>query len=260
MGHIHLGVLPATRKWREVVDLLDGHATAGEIAGASAVAAEQDLSRAADNPVFVECVRLLAMIPQAARSADFGSALRDLGIPAANNPGTLQIISATGIWLDQFARQQGNRTDFGELARRALLSTLMTNIEDGLPGLFDATPADVSHATASLSSSRAFSPYARDFFSRLLSDTLSFWLDRKLSTRVGHGRRFDNVGERAGFDTSLQQYCREATRIIAEFSSGWYGKTINREGRIDRLQATRFGAVAFKKITEELRRKRDAAA
>ena len=57
---------------------------------------------------------------------------------------------------------------------------------------------------------------------------------------------------------ALDQYCSEATRIIREFAEGWYGKTLYRDGTITAERAAAFGAVAFKKIGEELRRKREA--
>lgn len=260
MGHIHLGVLPQSRKWREVVALLEGGAKDADIVQASSVAAEADLTRAADDPLFVECVRLLAMIPQAARNDQFGHALRDLGLPVGDDPTLLQILSATGQWLDRVAREQGHRSDFGELARKALVSTLSTGISDALPGLFEATTADVQVAARDFSQSARFAPLARAFFTRLLSDTLSNWLDRTLSTHVGEGRRFANMEERTAFNGALNQYCFEATRIIREFAGGWYGKTIYRNGAIDTRQAAVFGAVAFKKTTEELRRKRGSYA
>ena len=53
---------------------------------ASAVAAEGTLQRAVDDAVFIEAVRLLAMIPQAAGDPEFGRALRELGIPARHDP------------------------------------------------------------------------------------------------------------------------------------------------------------------------------
>lgn len=98
----------------------------------------------------------------------------------------------------------------------------------------------------------------RAFFTRLTRDTLSNWLDRTLSTHVGPNRRFAHAGQRGDFDVALGQYCSEATRIIREFSGGWYGATIFREKTITRERAAGFGYVAFKKIGEELRQKRDA--
>lgn len=253
MGHIHLGVLPNTRKWREVVDLLTGGAADDTIIVASARAAERDLLAAASDPAFVEAVRLLATIPTAARSEDFGQALRDAGVPVRGAPDLFSLVSAAGERLDEVARERKHGNDIGELARRALLSTLSLHIGDALPGLFDATPRDVQHAAVGLARSRAFGAYTRSFYNRLLSDTLRYWLDRKLSTQVGPEQRFGAVGDRAASDIALAQYCSEATRIIREFAGGWYGKTLHREGRIETSHAAAFGAVCFKKITEELR-------
>ena len=76
MGHIHLGVLPRTKKWREVVDLLAAGFPDEQVVAASAIASERDFANAVHDPVFVEAVRLLALIPQAARSDDFDDGLR----------------------------------------------------------------------------------------------------------------------------------------------------------------------------------------
>ena len=107
-----------------------------------------------------------------------------------------------------------------------------------------------------LGTSKGFQSTARSFFTRLLSDTLRVWLDRTTSAQVGPESRFRDSGQRADFDRTLQQYCFEATCIISEFSAGWYGKTLHREGEIDSHHAAVFAAVAFKKITEEVQRKR----
>ena len=257
MGHIHLGVLPQTRKWRDVVALLEVGADAAVFA-ASAVAAERDLAEAARDAVFVESVRLLLMIPHAARSEAFAERLRDLGLVVGSAPEVLDISAAAGAQLDAVARDTGRRSDFGELAGRALVATLSTEIGDRLPGLFDATPGDVQAAARSLSHPRGIVDLTRAYFGRLLSDCLSSWLDRTLSTEIGAGKRFARAADRSGFDLALAQYTREATRIIREFAPGWYGKRLHEEGTITTERAAAFGAVCLKKISEELRRKRDA--
>lgn len=256
MGHVHLGVLPNTVKWRAVVDLLTEGAADDAVISSSAIAVERELRHASDDPGFVEAVRLLAMIPQAARTGDFGRALRDLGIPAPDGPDLLQIVTAVGDRLDRVMRDSGQASDFAELSRRSLLAALSNGIGDGLPGLFGATSEEVQTATARLGHSRDFSALARAYFGRLLAETLSSYLDRTLSTHVGPGQRFDHMGERTDFDAALRQYCSEATRVIREFASGWYRKTLHRDGEVHTQHAAVFGAVAFKKIGEELRRKR----
>ena len=258
MGHIHLGRLPASRKWNQVVALLDEAAAVDAIAQASAVAAERDFERAAHNPVFVEAVRLLAMIPQAARADDFAGALYDLGVIVPVDPSMTDLLTGTAIALDQFAMQQPVRNDVDTLAGRALVDALATHGGGSLPSLFAPSAADVKAGLGQLARPDQFSALCRSFFGRLTAETLSTYLDRTLSSRIGPGRLFDNLADRSAFDAALSQYCSEATRIIREFAGGWYGKTLHREGTITSARAASFGAVAWKKIGEELRRKRGA--
>lgn len=255
MGHIHLATLPSTKRWREVVDLLDDRAGFEEVVAASAIAAEKDLAEAARSPTLAAAVRLLAMVPQAARSDAFGNSLRRLGIAAPDAPmfGDLTVGVATTLEREQRA---GARTDFNEIVRRALVGTLSAQISDALPGLFEADARDVQRAAAALGRPDVFSRTARAFFGRLLADTLGYWLDRTLSAEIGPGARIGSLGERQAFDQALDQYCSEATRIIREFSAAWYGKTLFREGTISGDRAAAFSAVALRKITAELQRKR----
>jgi len=256
MGHIHLGVLPRSRKWRDVVALMDDGADVAAIAGAAARAADRDLAAAANDPVFVESLRLLAMIPAAARGKDFGDQLRRLDLDIRSDPDLIDIVAAVGQRLDAVGRGHAP-TDFTELVRRTVSGTLSTAIGDSLPGLFEATATDVQAAARSLSSSVGFSGLARSFFTRLLNDTLRYWLDRASSTRTGPSRRFSDATARTAFDGAMSIHCAESTRIIREFAGGWYGKTLNREGEINTARAAAFGAVCFKKTLEELKVRSD---
>ena len=56
MGHIHLGVLPRSKQWRQVVELLGSEAADEAVFAAAAIAAEKDLARAADDAVFLHCL------------------------------------------------------------------------------------------------------------------------------------------------------------------------------------------------------------
>lgn len=253
MGHNTLGVLPRSRHWRDVVGLLDAGAADGDVVAASARAAENDMLRAADDPVFVEAVRLLLNIPLAARSDDFGQALRDIGLAVDNRPELLDLVGAAAERLDAVRRETRARSDFGEIAARALTRTLSVSIGDALPALFGATPDDVQAVARKMSWSKGISGFTREFFGRLVSGTLSYWLDRTLALQIGEGRRFPTTAARNAFDNELDHYSSEATRIIKEFSSGWYGKTLHREGGFGTKDAATFGAVALKKTVSELR-------
>jgi len=129
-----------------------------------------------------------------------------------------------------------------------------------LPSLFGPSAEDVRLAFRKLGTSDRFSILARDFFSRLTSRSLGYFLSRELPRHVGPGRRFADIGEHGTFNEALDLHCREASRIIKEFSRGWYGKTLFQDGQISPDKARQFAHVAFKKLRAELRKRRDLVA
>jgi hypothetical protein len=104
-----------------------------------------------------------------------------------------------------------------------------------------------------MSWAKGISGFTREFFGTLVSGTLSYWLDRTLALQIGEASRFPTAAARSAFDSELNHFSTEATRIIKEFSSGWYGKTLHREGGFGAKDAATFGAVALKKTVSELR-------
>src|SRR6266508_3956738 len=81
MGHQRIGRLPRTKHWAEVVRLLadEPHETA-RVAGAAILAAQQRLTRLADERALPYCYWLLTRLAAAARSGDFAG---DAGILGA---------------------------------------------------------------------------------------------------------------------------------------------------------------------------------
>jgi hypothetical protein len=260
MGHVRLGTLPRTQKWKQVVSLIAGGASVEGIAAASADAAENGLERASQDEGLAHVFWLLTQIPQAARAGDFSERLSELGLLVPSEPTLLEIVAAFTRAVDGRVRESGKRTDLGEMAQLAGSETLASLVGRELPSLFGPTAADVRLAVAKLGTSDRFSVVARDFFSRLTSRSLGYFLSRELSKHVGPNKRFAGVGEHSEFNAALDLHCREASRIIKEFSGGWYGKTLQREKAITRDAARTFAHVAFKKLRAELRRRRDVDA
>ncbi len=94
MGHIRLGTLSRSKKWRQVVKQLESGADVGVIAGASAEAAEAALSGAAHDPVFGNALWLLTQIPLAARGPDYAKDLEALGLDLSDHPTLFDLTSA----------------------------------------------------------------------------------------------------------------------------------------------------------------------
>src|SRR5687768_1923999 len=123
MGHIRLAVLPRTRRRRAVLDLLQADAPDEAVFAERAIVIRCELAHSVRDTIFIEAVRLLALIPQAARSSDFAEALHEIGLALDDEPNLPELLAAVGRRLDDRAKST-QRTDFGELSRRALIGTL----------------------------------------------------------------------------------------------------------------------------------------
>ena len=80
MGQHHLGRLPGSRKWRQVIALIGGGADVQDVAAATSAAAESQMIDASNDPAVKHAVWLLMQIPIAAKQEDFASELRKLGL------------------------------------------------------------------------------------------------------------------------------------------------------------------------------------
>jgi hypothetical protein len=258
MGHIHLGRLPTSQKWQQIVALLEQNASVDAIAAQAASASEEDLAAGAIDPGFIRVCWLLAQIPLAARGPDFADALRRFGLEVGKSPELFEVTGAFTQAIDHYVDGMRRRSDFGEMAQLAAAESLSAVAGRYLPSLFKSSPDDVQRAIGRLASGESFGELAHDFFARLTRRHLDYFLSRELANHVGRGRRFDTVADRADFDAAMEVHCREAARIVREFAGGWFGKAAYHRGAITETDASRYAAYALKKIRAELRKRRGA--
>ena len=116
MGHVRLGVLPKSRKWNQVVDELRLGADS-RVAASAADAAETAPAGRIQRSGLSPC--LLASDPGPSRRArsEFARDLRRLGVEIRDQPGLMDVAAAISAAVDRHAREQGGRTDLGEMAR-----------------------------------------------------------------------------------------------------------------------------------------------
>lgn len=259
MGHIRLGTLSQSKKWRDVIGLLDSDASLEEVAEAAARASELDLGRASTDPAFQFVSSLLVQLPLLARAPGFEDALLDLGLGAEALGSVSALLTGLSDSIDQKVFELGQLSDAGELARSALLESLSVQLRDRLPSLFEPTPSEIRQVLASFSSGQNFARLARDFFARLSYKSLDYYLSRELANHTGTGKRFASDADRVEFQRALSQHTFEASRIVEEFAGGWYGKTVWKEQNLNQESINKFTQYAFKKMRSELGRRREAA-
>ena len=251
MGHIRLGTLPRTRKWIQVLDLIGDGAGTPDVAAATMDASQGGLISAEKDPGLVYTVWLLTQVPLAARSNDFVARLRKLGLDVSDSPSLLEVVGAFTGAVDAHLRRTGGRTDLGEMAQMAASEALTALGTPVNASLFETTAADTQQTIKSFSTTKQFSTLAREFFTRLSRKYLSYFLSRELSNYVSGDGRFSNIDRHAEFNQGLDLYCRQASRIIEEFSGVWFSKC-NFEGGITQAKAARFVHVSLKKLRAEL--------
>lgn len=259
MGHIRLGTLPHSKKWRQVVELLISNASLEEVAEAAAWASERDLDRSSDDPSFQFISKLLIELPLMARSPGFDGSLKELGMGVDALGSVSALLSGISDAIDLNAYETGRSSDLGDLARSALLETLSVKLRDRLPGLFPPEPHEIRSALGQFAGGQRFAELARDFFSRLTYNSLDYYLSRELANHTGVNSRFASDADRVQFEKALYQHTYEASRIIEEFASGWYGKTIWKEQSLTPEAINKFTRYVFKKMRSELGRRRATA-
>lgn len=258
MGHQLLGTLPRTRAWREVVHLIEHRADVDEVAAAVSHAAEQSMIDASQDPTVQHAFYLIAKIPLTARASDFRAALATIGIAVPTEPMLADIVSGMIEATDACVREARKKTDYGEIAQISAAEALYAVIGRETRDLFGVTPDITKTTIGEFATVKQFTVLARDFFARLTRHHINYFLSREISRHVGPDRRFLSVREHRLFEDALDLHCREATRVIREYSGEWLSKH-NFEGGVDLGKAGRFVNYAAEKIRAELRHRRDAS-
>lgn len=256
MGHLQHLTLPRSKKWRAVVASLEGGDALSEIAELAARAAEQDLRRSTSDPLFQLVTRLLVDLPHRARSPSYHDFMADLGLSQRDLSSLPALLAGLDKAISERARNSKLVTDAGNLARRSLVSVLSQQVSDRLPSLFVPEPAEIRRALASLSSGESFAKLARGFFADLTYRSLDYYLSREFAAHTGTDRRFANDADRTRFQQDLARLTFEASKTVEDYAGGWYGKHVWQRQDADPAAIERFAAYAFKKMRDELGRRR----
>ncbi|MCC9609377.1 hypothetical protein LOC68_05515 [Blastopirellula sp. JC732] len=256
MGHTRLGALPRTRAWRDVVQLIAAGADTAQVAEATIRAAEKSFSFVQDDCGYNHAVWLLTQLGLAGRSSDPVGYLREHGVNIPENSSITEVVVGLSEALDNATYQEITRSDLGDLAQRALCDAVVTRMEPKLQqqSLFDTRADDIKAALSDFSKEKEFAHLSREFYSRLTCESMNYFLSRTLATHLGDGQRFATMNQMAEFDNALETHCREASKIVEQYSGEWFSLHVYQEhGAISRDSVQGFASWALKKINDELR-------
>ena len=247
MGHIRLGRLPRTRKWQEVVALVETGADTAFVAAATLDASKRGFDDVASDPALVHSFWLLTQLPLCARRPDFVEELSRIGVSVRPEPTLMELVGCFSDAVDDHIHLEGGRTDLGEMAQMGAAETLASVLGQRTATLFGATPEDVRRELARLGTPTNFSVMARDFFARLTERYLNYFLSRELSNKL------QTVESNRQFREALALHCKQASKIVERFAADWFSKA-NYRGGITRKKAAGFIGHAMTKLGAELQK------
>lgn len=255
MGHVRLGKPPATRKWRQVVELLGAHELAiADIAAAVERSADRSLATAVRDPGFVESFWLLLKLPQALAAEDRQGELDALGIRVPADAGIADLTAGFEEAFERFRQRSAvGFTDLAFIARDAAIAALAGLTHERGPGLWRPSAEDERTTIASFASTTRFAELAQTFFTNVLRGHIRYFLDREIPRHIGAGDALASVADAEYFDEAVRRHCRETTIIMRAFAKDWLGKNhFHLENDITRDHAAALAAHAFTKIRTEL--------
>ena len=252
MGHSLLGTLPRTKEWKDVVRLVADGADVAQVAGKTLVAAQKALGTTKADAGFGEAIYLLSQIALAGKTKDAAAHLESLGVEIHKDYSTADLTTALSVAVNRRMEARGLRTDWGEMARGALVSAITSKLAENGERLFTGSRQLFNAELGGLHREKEFGALGRTFFGKMTKRFLNYFLTKTLGTQIGEERGFPTRREYREFRKSMRTHCEEAAKIVEKFSGQWLNKQLREHGGVTREAAERFGAHAIRKMQLEL--------
>jgi len=254
MGHIRLGRLPKTKPWQRVFGILDGSdVDPAQLSNAVLGAARKELAGLKGDEAVSYCFWVLARVATAARSPDFASELRRLGIPSEGVQSGAQFVQRVAKAVQAELQRRGMYSAFARIAELSLRQTLSGAITEQSRSLFGTGLPEIQTACRDISAKSRFGRVGQDYFANFLNRALSYLVDKELSNFVGAGRALGSSRRAIEFHEALAAYCTESARIVEEYAGGWLSKhNWESNNDISERETGGFCAYALEKLLMDL--------
>lgn len=256
MGHIRLGRLPKTYKWRNVFQALESDELSPEtIAKAISQSARNEFDSLKGDPSLSFCFWVLVSVVSAAKTDSFIDRLEQIGIKAKNINSGLQFAKNIAQFISKSLNDFGRPNAFASIAELSVNETISNIIIKQSKSIFGTNIDDIQAACEKTATKKQFGIISRQFFSTFFKRSIQFIADKEISNSVGKDRLIANTSELVSFQRALSLYCYQSSKIIEDYSGGWFSKqSWQTKNEIPYKSAEGFMAYAIEKINMDLRR------
>lgn len=255
MGHSRYDSLPKTKRWREVVESFSRlESTPQELISATLRAAKRGLSESQNDPFIHSSCWLLLQLPLIARLGKLEEWLEEIGAPSTGDA-RRDVLGGARRFFDKLSTRTPPQNILSETARLAFLETLSVAFKLSNLVLFGAEKEEVRKSLSRYASPDGYRQLISRFFRAFLKRSLGNFIDKEISNHVGISERFSTQEEAQVFDQELDEYSKESTVLLEDYSHDWYAKNVI-HGRAEQATSRAFATYAVKKLLEELERER----
>jgi len=255
MGHIRLGRLPRTISWKRVLESFSNSDTSlNEIVQLTAIASQKVLTNSKYIEGLTHCFWLFTNIAKASRNENFADSLNNLGISVSDKDSRLNILKKIYDSASTSLRESGKFSILDQIAMDSFKSAFHNTITQESSTLFGCDIDTIQRAFKKYSTSTQVSKLGREFFSQYMYKSFSFVLEKELANKISATGRFQNSKDIENFNRNLKTYCWEASKIVEDFSGGWYGKHSFEGDLVNKKQTYKFTHHAMTKLLSEISR------
>lgn len=252
MGHVRVGRLPKRFGWQHVVAALGSpDSTDHQVVQTAAAAAYRTLSQAKYQDSLAFCYWLFVALADASRRQSFVAELGALGISIPQSNSGLSLIGAISDFAKSGLPVPGPATALDEIALHTFQSVVTNTVAQESQTLFGCTVETVQAAFRRFSTKAKVATLARRFFSDYTYRALRHALERELANSLAPQAVFQDSHDLTDFDGRLRSYCWDVSKIVQDYSAGWYSKRAW-EGRLTLDDARGFTSYAVEKLLSEL--------
>ncbi len=252
MGHVRVGRLPKRHGWGDVVGALQAEAkTDQQIMDDAAKAAVRSIGITKYQGSLNLCYWLFLSLVRASRSDNFLESLGQIGLTIRPDSSAAAFVTATTSFARERLRAAGWVAITDELALQAFQTAVGDCVLQDATTLFGADIETVRAALRKLSTKDNVAKVARRFFSEFMYRVLARAFERELSDALITGDRFRTIDDLADFHGRLRTYCWDISKIVEEYSGGWYSKH-TWLGDVGEKQTAKFTGYAIEKLFSEL--------
>jgi hypothetical protein len=254
MGHERVGVLPKSKRWRDIVGQIAesgyGRADVTDIARDTIKGVANRLAFVQRDPGVVSSFAFLVALAVASRSDDPRGVLAGVGILLPGNTTPLALAKAVHRWVPT----QDGSVEYRELAKAAVVDAIGDWADANRPS---STPLfslgdEAFDLWRPAGTPSGFCELSRLFFAHFTERYLSYFLEREASAALPSVEHRDDFKRQLRSHVDLvSQHAFETAKITQSFSAGWFAKS-TANGMPSEESIGAFLAVAFRKMRAEL--------